>query len=146
MFFQKKFSSVKHTFIRIFLTMLKSWEWFNSRKTHRQMTGYTRGLTSTTAVDWHLKVKDIKYNVGLTNNYCITVSMQKKISSIHKLILKIRQILWSHELNGHSHFWSFPPKNYWNNFYLSWICTCRKKTSSLHLFIHEIQLILDSRD
>ena len=46
------------------------------------------GSTSTTAVDWHLKVKDIEYNVGLIKYYCNTVSMQK-ISSIHELILKI---------------------------------------------------------
>ena len=51
------------------------------------------GLTSKTAVNWHLKVKDIEYNVGLTKNYCITVSMQK-ISSIHKLI---QQTSGSHE-------------------------------------------------
>ena len=54
------------------------------------------GLTSKTAVNWHLKVKDIEYNVGLTKNYCITVSMQK-ISSIYKL-------LGSHELNDHAQF------------------------------------------
>ena len=59
-----------------------------------------RGLASKTAVNWHLKVKDIEYNVGLTKNYCITVSMQK-ISSIHKLI---QQILGFHELNDHAHF------------------------------------------
>ena len=29
-------------------------------------------LTSTTTVDWHLKVKDVEYDVGLTKNYCIT--------------------------------------------------------------------------
>ena len=29
-------------------------------------------LTSTTAVDWDLKVKDKKGDVGLTKNYCIT--------------------------------------------------------------------------
>ena len=59
---------------------------------------------SATAVDWHLKVKDVEYNVGLTKNYATTVSMQK-ISSIHKLILfKIQQILGSHELNDHTHF------------------------------------------
>ena len=45
-------------------------------------------LTSTTAVDWHLKVQDIEYDVGLTKNYCITVSMQK-ISSIHKIIQQV---------------------------------------------------------
>ena len=59
-----------------------------------------RGLASKTAINWHLKVKDIEYNVGLTKNYCITVSMQK-ISSIHKLI---QQILGSHELNDYTQF------------------------------------------
>ena len=56
------------------------------------------GLTSETTVDWHLKVKDIEYNVGLTKKYCITVSMQK-MSSIHTLILKVQQIIESQELN-----------------------------------------------
>ena len=55
---------------------------------HRILPATAGGLASTTVVDWHLKVKDIEYNVGLTKNYCITVSMQK-VSSIHKLILKI---------------------------------------------------------
>ena len=36
-----------------------------------------RGLTSTIAVDWHLKVKDMEYDVGLTKNYCIIVNVQK---------------------------------------------------------------------
>ena len=36
-----------------------------------------RGLTSTSAVDWHLKVKDIECDVGLTENYCLTTNMQK---------------------------------------------------------------------
>ena len=57
-------------------------------------------LTSTTAVDWHLKV-------GLTKN-CVVVSMQK-ISSIHKFI---QQNLGSHELNSHPHFGMCPPKNH----------------------------------
>ena len=61
-----------------------------------------RDLTSTTKVDWQLKIKDIEYDVGLTKNYCIIVSIQK-ISSIHTLILKIQQILGSHELNKWSH-------------------------------------------
>ena len=65
---------------------------------HRILPATARGLTSKTAVNWHLKVKDI--NVVLTKNYCITVSMQK-ISSIHKLI---QQVLGSHELNGHAQF------------------------------------------
>ena len=67
---------------------------------HRIFPATAREITSTTAVEWHLKVKDKKCDVGLTKNYCITVSMQK-ISSIHKLI---QQILGSHELNDHAHF------------------------------------------
>ena len=55
-----------------------------------------RGLTSTTAVDWHLKVKHIEFDVCVIKNYCITFSMQK-IISIHTLI---QQILGSHELNA----------------------------------------------
>ena len=55
-----------------------------------------RGLASKTAIKWHVKIKDIEYTVGLTKNYCITVSMQK-ISSIYKL-------LGSHELNDHAQF------------------------------------------
>ena len=125
-------------------------------KTHRQMSGRKdgqtlfhgilpatpRGLTSTNSVDWHLKAKNKKCNVALIKNYCITVSMQK-ISSIHKLI---QQILGYHELNDHTHFWPGPPKNYWNNFLLSWICTTMQKISSFHQFILEIQPILESRD
>ena len=33
------------------------------------------GLTSKTAVNWHLKVKDIEYRVALTKSYGITGSM-----------------------------------------------------------------------
>ena len=64
----------------------------------RILPATTVGSTSKTAVNWHIKVKDIKYNVGLTKRYSITVSMQK-IRSIHKLI---QQILGSHELSGHT--------------------------------------------
>ena len=60
-------------------------------------------LTNTTAGDWHLKVKDMEYDVSLTKNHCITVRMQK-ISSIYLLILKVQQILGLHELNGNAHF------------------------------------------
>ena len=66
---------------------------------HRIIPATTRGLTSTTAVDWNLKVKNKKCNVGLIKYYCITVSMQK-ISSIQL----IQHILGSHELNDHAHF------------------------------------------
>ena len=70
---------------------------------HRILPATAGGLISTSAVDWHLKVKDIEYDVCLTKNYCITVSMQK-ISSIDTLILKIQQILGSCKINGHVHF------------------------------------------
>ena len=66
---------------------------------HRILPATARGLTSKTAVNWHLKVKDIEYNDGLTKSYYITLSMQK-IRSIHKII----QISGSHELNGHTQF------------------------------------------
>ena len=138
------------------MTKFREIQWSNFKKTPRQMSGgkdgqilfhrilpaTARGLTSKTAVNWHLKVKDIEYNVGLTKSYCITVSMQK-ISSIHKLI---QQILGSHELNGHTQFWPHPPKNNWNYFYFSWICTSMQKISSFHQLIFKIQSILEFCD
>ena len=66
----------------------------------RILPATARRVTSTTAVDWHLKVKNKKCDVGLIGNYCIIVSMQK-ISLIHKLI---PEILGSRELNEHAHF------------------------------------------
>ena len=48
---------------------------------HSILQATAGGLTSTTAVDWHLKVKDIEHDVGLTKNYCNTVRMQKISSS-----------------------------------------------------------------
>ena len=68
---------------------------------HGPLPAKAGGPTSTTAIDWHLKVR--YEHVGLTKNYCITVSIQK-ISSIHILIFKMHQIFESHELNGHAHF------------------------------------------
>ena len=109
---------------------------------HRIPPATARVLTSTTAVYWHLKVKNKIYDVGLIKNYSIKVSMQK-ISSIHKLI---QQILVSHELNDHIHFWPGPPKNHWNNFLLSWICTTMQKICLFHVLILEIKPILESCD
>ena len=110
---------------------------------HGILPATARDLASKTAINWHLKVKDIKYDVGLTQNYWITVSIQK-INSIHKLI---QQILGSHELNDHTHFWPDSSKNHWNNFLLSWICTTmQKKNSWFHQFILEIKPILESCD
>ena len=109
---------------------------------HRILPATARSLASKTAVNRYLKAKDIEYSVGLAKNYCITVSIQK-VSSIHKLT---QQILGSHELNGHTQFWPHPPKNNWNNFQLSWICTSTQKISSFHLLILEIQSIYESCD
>ena len=64
---------------------------------HRILPATAMGLTSKIAINWHLKVKDKEYNVGLTKSYYITVSSQ---------------ILGSHELNGHTQFCSHPPKNH----------------------------------
>ena len=75
---------------------------------HGILPATARGLASKTAINWHLKVKNIEYNVGLTNNYCITVSM-KKVSSIHKFI---QEILGSHELNNYTQLWPDPPKKH----------------------------------
>ena len=70
---------------------------------HEILPATARGLASKTAITWHLKVKYIEYNVGLINNYCITVSMQK-VSSIREEIKLIQEILECHELNDYTHF------------------------------------------
>ena len=70
---------------------------------HEILPATARGLASKTAITWHLKVKNIEYNVGLINNYCITVSMQK-VSSIREEIKLIQEILECHELNDYTHF------------------------------------------
>ena len=88
------------------------------------------GLTSTTTVAWHLKVEDKNCDVGLTKNYCITVSMQK-ISSIHKLI---QQILGSHELNDHAHFRPGPTFTF-----LKFAPTCQKSVHCINSFLRYSQ-------
>ena len=78
-----------HNLIKLSSTILKFRETIPRKKT-QQTAGWTdrrslfyetlldtaRGPTSTTAADWHLKLKDIGYNVSLSKNYCFTVSMQ----------------------------------------------------------------------
>ena len=81
----------------------------------------------------------------LTKKYSI-LSACKKISSTHKLTLKLQQIFRSRELKGHAHFWLCPPKNHWSNFQLSWICTSTQKNSLFHLFLLEIKSILEFPD
>ena len=123
-----KYRAVMHNLIRVSSTVAKFREITGSsfKKSPWQMSGgkdrqtqfyrilpaTARWLISTTAVNWHLKVKDQKCDIGPIKNYCITVSMQK-LSSIHKLN---QQILGSQELNDHAHFWPGPHKNYWNNY------------------------------
>ena len=72
---------------------------------HRTIPATVGSPTSTNAIDWHLKVKDledIEYSFSVTKTYCIKVRTQK-ISSIYKLILMI-QIFGSHEGNGRAYF------------------------------------------
>ena len=119
----------------------------HSKKIPRQMSGGKDGktlfhrilpatawdLTSTTAVDWHLNVKDTEYVVGLTKTYCITISMQK-ISSIHKLITQILEyhvLKMTKSIFDHTHpkiikitfsFHEFPP-------------VCKKSVHSINSFL-----------
>ena len=113
---------------------------------HRTIPTTAKGLTSTAAVDWHLKVKDTEDNVSLIENYCITVSLQK-ISSIHKLILKIKQIFLSlmnqmvTTIFDHNH-----PKIIRMTFSFPDFAPACNKINSFHLVILEIQSILGSHD
>ena len=54
--------------------------------TNSRMEEQTEGSSKYNCSRLAFKVKDIKYDAGLTRNYCLKVSMQK-ISSTHKLIL-----------------------------------------------------------
>ena len=103
---------------------------------HRIFPANARSLKSTTAVDWHLKVKDKKWDVGLTKNYCITVSMQK-ISSIHKLV---RQILGSHELITMPIFDQTQPKIIEITFsFPEFASVCKKSVHSINSFLRYSQ-------
>ena len=104
--------AVMHNFIRVSSTMAKFREisWSNSNKTlwlmsggkdrqiliHRILPVTARGTTSTTTVDWHLKVKDKKCDVGLIKNYCITVSMQKNQLDpyTHSVDFRVSWTIW----------------------------------------------------
>ena len=107
---------------------------------HRIILATARGLMNKTAVNWHLKFKDIEHNVGLTKNCCIKVSMQK-ISSIHKLI---QQIIRSHELNGHAHLVITSTQKSLKLLLAFLNLHQHAKISSFHQFILEIQSILES--
>ena len=47
---------------------------------HRVLTATAGCLASATAVDWHLKVEDIEYDVCLTKHYCITLVLHQASS------------------------------------------------------------------
>ena len=95
-----------HNFIKVSSTMPKFRQiWSNSKKTPGQTTGQTlfhripsataKVLTSITAVDWHLKVKDIDYDIG---TIALQSTCKKSAQFIHSF-LKIQQILGFHKLN-----------------------------------------------
>ena len=70
----------------------------------------------------------------------------QEISSIHKLI---QQILWSQELNGHTHFWPPPPKNHQNYFLVFLNLQQHAKNKfipSIYSWIDRIQSISESHD
>ena len=67
---------------------------------------------SKTALD-PLDLKIRQQDISLIKNYCITVSIGR-ISSIHEFILKMQQILGSHELQDHCNSWPCPPLKSFN--------------------------------
>ena len=112
---------------------------FELKNVPNEVFGLTR---STIAVDpQHLKVKE--QDISLTKNYCITINI-KIISSINIFNFKI-QVLGSHELKIHCHFWQGPPKNDWITFQPSCMCTSTQKIRLFHL-LFEIQSIFESHD
>ena len=69
---------------------------------------------------------------GLTKS-CYIISSTQIISAIHWFILKIKQILKSQDLKGHSYIW---PRPYTRNFKLSWhLWACKKSAQIIHLFL-----------
>ena len=137
--FSEKFSSVTHN-LRVSSTLAKFRETWQILL-QGTFPATTWGPTSTTPVDWHLKIKDIEYDVGLTKNHCITVSMQK-ISSVHNLILKVRQILGSHELNGHTHFDHAHPQIIESTFsFLEFAPACKKSFHSIYSILRYSQFL-----
>ena len=104
---------------------------------HGILPATARGLAKKTAINWHLKVKNIEYNVGLTNNQYITVSMQKA-SSINKLI---QEILGSYELSDYTHFDQTHPKSIEITFcFLEFVPPSKKSVHFINSFLKYRQL------
>ena len=90
-----------------------------------------------------LKVKE--YDISLTKNYCITISIQK--ITIHKFILKTADVRVTWTKKGTSIFDHAQPKIIESNFsFPEFVTACKKKKSSFHLFISAIKSILESHD
>ena len=89
---------------------------------HRILLATATGLTTTTVVEWQYRVQYLEYNISLTKNYCIIVSIQK-ISSIYILIQQISGVSWS---KWPCPFLTTPTQNS-VNFQLSWICSSMQK-------------------
>ena len=91
--FSTKSSCYAHNLLQVSGTMPKFREiqWSNLKKTPKQISGgkdgqtlfhriipaTALGLTSKTAKNWHLKVKDIVHNVGLTKSYASQSACKK---------------------------------------------------------------------
>ena len=59
-----------------------------------------------------------------------------KINLIYLFNLEIQQILETHDLNRHTHFWPYPPKSYWIDFYQ------HAKNQAIPSFFLELQGII----
>ena len=70
----------------------------------------------------------------------------QKISSIHKFILKIQQVVGSHELNDFVHFGPHHPKVIQATFNFDEFVPACKKSAENPLFIPDIKSLLESND
>ena len=103
-----------YIYVPVSVLLLYYFIMFITQKIHQNAITLPNKFNCTTAMDFqHLKVKE--KDICLTKNYCTTIGIQK-INSFHKFIFKIHQILGSHELKGHGHFWPCPSAKHWTNF------------------------------
>ena len=65
-----------------------------------------------------------------------------KSSSIHNFILKVQQVLGSHKLNGHAHFWPSSLKNHEMTFsFPEFASACKISVQSIYSFLRNSQLV-----
>ena len=60
---------------------------------HRTIVATAGSPTSITAADWHLEVKYIEYDVGLTKIYCVIANIQKNPAQFIYSFLKFSRFL-----------------------------------------------------